>query len=67
MRRGCIATGKIECDDCHRLLLYGERYLLIDDEEGGKKRLCVDCSTAHGYVSHRIEKVKETITFFPDE
>ena len=67
MRCGCIATGKVECNDCHRLLNHEERYLLIDDEEGGKKRLCIDCSTAHGYVSYTMEKGKETITFFPNE
>ena len=32
MRRGCIATGKVECDGCHCPIKYGERYLLINGE-----------------------------------
>ena len=67
MRRGCIAVGKIECDSCHRFLNYGERYLLIDDEKGEKKRHCVECCFAHGYASYTMEKGKETITFFPNK
>ena len=63
MRQGCIAMGKIECDVCHNPLNYGERYLIIDDEKGEKKRLCVDCCLAHGYASYIVEKGEKTVTF----
>ncbi|GAJ02648.1 unnamed protein product, partial [marine sediment metagenome] len=32
MRRGCIATEKVECGGCHCPIKYGERYLLINGE-----------------------------------
>ena len=67
MRRGCIAIGKIGCDGCHRPLNYGERYLVIDDEKGEKKRFCVDCCLSHGYASYKMEKGEETITFLPKQ
>ena len=67
MRCGCIATGEIECDGCHRFLGYGERYLIIDDEKGEKTRFCVDCCLAQGAASYTVEKGKETITFFPQK
>ena len=67
MQRGCIAVDKIECDSCHRFLNYGERYLLIDDEKGEKKRFCFDCCLARGYVSHREERGEATATFLPEE
>jgi len=67
MRRGCIATGKVECDSCHRPIKYGERYLLINEEGDEKQRLCIDCSLSRGYISYRTEKGKQTITFLPKE
>ena len=67
MRRGCIAMGKIECDGCHKSLNYGERYLIMDDDEGAKQRLCVDCCLARGYASYITDKGKETITFAPKQ
>ena len=67
MRRGCIATGKVECDGCHRPIKYGERYLLINGEEDEKQRLCVDCCKSRDYISYRTEKGKQIITFLPKE
>jgi len=67
MHRGCIATGKVECDGCHRLIKYGQRYLLINGEGDEKQRLCVDCCQNHGYISYRTEKGKQIITFLPNE
>ena len=67
VRRGCVAIGKVECDGCHRLIKYGERYLLTNGEGGEKQRLCVDCCLSHGYVSYRTEKGKQIITFFPQD
>jgi len=63
MRRGCIAVGKVECDGCHRPLKYGERYLVIDEEEQEKQRLCLDCCLSRGYVSSGPEDGKEVVTF----
>jgi len=67
MRRGCIAIGKVQCDNCHKFLEYGERYLTIDDEEGKGQHLCVDCCLSRGYASRRTEKEEQTITFFPED
>ena len=67
MRRGCIAIGKVQCDGCHRFLEYGERYLTIDDEEGKKQRLCVDCCLSRGYAFYRTERGEQIITFFPED
>ena len=63
MRRGCIAVGKTKCDDCHRPLKYGERYLLIDGDGDEKQRICIDCCERLGYVSHETDKAKEIVTF----
>jgi len=65
MRRGCIAIGKIQCDACHQPIKYGERYLVIDSEEGEEQRLCGDCCLNRGYASYRTEKGEQIITFFP--
>jgi hypothetical protein len=67
MRRGCIAIGKAECDGCHRLLKYGERYLLIEGEGAERQRLCVDCCQSRDYVSEKIEKGNQIITFLSKE
>lgn len=64
MRRGCLALGKVECDGCHRLLRYGERYLLTDEQGGSEQRLCVDCCQKRGYITYRTEKGKQVISFF---
>jgi hypothetical protein len=67
MRRGCIAIGKMECDNCHRMIDYGERYLIIDGEGDERQRLCIDCCQNHGYVSYGTDKGKQVITFLPKE
>lgn len=63
MRRGCIAVGKVECDDCHRPIKYGERYLLMDGERDERRRLCIDCCARCGYVPRETEKGKRITTF----
>jgi hypothetical protein len=67
MHRGCIAVGKVECDGCHRLMQYAERYLIINGEGDEKQRLCVDCCLSRGYISYGTEKGKQIITFLPKE
>ena len=65
MRRGCIAVGEVRCDGCQRSLEYGERYLVIDDEEGNSQRFCVDCCLSRGYASHKTDRGESVITFSP--
>ena len=62
MHRGCISLGVIECDECHRNIPYPERYLIVEDEEGVKLHLCVDCSLKLGYAQQR--KGERGLTFF---
>ena len=64
---GCIAIGQIKCDGCHRAIEYGERYLVINGEEGKKEHLCVDCGLSRGYALHRMGQEEQTITFFPKD
>ena len=67
MRRGCITVCEVQCDECHRFLEYGERYLIIDDEKGSSQRFCGDCCTKRGYTSLEEEKGKEIVTFFSQD
>jgi hypothetical protein len=67
MRRGCIATGKVECSGCQRPIKYGERYLIMDGEGDEKQRFCIDCCLSNGYISYENEKGQQIITFLPKE
>lgn len=67
MRRGCIAVGKVDCHSCHRIIKFGERYLLVNGEGEKRERLCIDCSLSRGYISYLTEKGKQIITFLPKE
>lgn len=70
MRRGCIASEETQCDNCHRVIAYAERYLAIDEEDGveaekGKMaRYCVECALEKGYAHHTEEKGEKILTFF---
>ena len=72
MRRGCISLGNVQCDDCHRIIPYLERYLAIDEkdgvevEQGETSRYCVDCCLKKGYARYRMEKSEQILTFFPE-
>ncbi len=72
MRRGCISLGNVQCDDCHRIIPYLERYLAVDEkdsvevEEGETSRYCVDCCLKKGYARYRLEKGEQILTFFPE-
>jgi len=63
MRRGCFAIGEIKCDGCHRVIGYGERYLVMEEDE--KLRLCIDCCLSKGYAAYSEEKGERVLTFFP--
>jgi len=65
MRRGCTSLGDVQCDDCHRIIPHSERYLAIEETEGVKLRLCVDCALNKGYARYKEEKKgEEVLTFF---
>jgi len=72
MRRGCISLGEVNCDQCHRVIPYPERYLAIDEEDGVEAdkgetaHYCVDCCLKKGYAHHKMEKGEEILTFFPE-
>jgi len=64
MRRGCISLGEIKCDECHRIIPYPERYLIVEETEDTLLRLCVDCCLKKGYASYKQEKGAQVTTFF---
>lgn len=64
MRRGCVSLGVVQCDDCHRIIPYPERYLIIEEAEGAALRLCSDCCLKKGYADYKQEKGEQVITFF---
>ncbi|HJX13080.1 MAG TPA: hypothetical protein VJ377_06075 [Dehalococcoidales bacterium] len=70
MRRGCVSLGEISCDECHSVIPYPDRYLAIDekdgleDDEGEKKRYCVECALKKGYAHYKEEKGERVLTFF---
>jgi len=72
MRRGCIPSGEIECDQCHRIIPHSERYLAIDEEDsievetGKTMHYCVECALQKGYAYYKEEKNERILTFFPE-
>ena len=66
MRRGCISSGEVQCDECRQVIPFPERYLIIE-ETGTMLRLCVDCSLKKGYASYKREKGESVVTFFGEE
>ncbi len=64
MRRGCISLGEVQCDDCHRIIPYPERYLIVAETEGAVLHLCVDCCLKRGYASYKQDKNEQVLTFF---
>jgi len=64
MRRGCISLGEIRCAECHRIIPYPERYLIVDETEDTLLRLCVDCCLKKGYADYKQEKREQVVTFF---
>jgi len=72
MRQGCISLGEIQCDGCHRIIPYLERYLIINEEDDteteNKKalRYCLNCCLEKGYAHYRDERDEKVLTFFPE-
>ena len=70
MRRGCISLGEIQCNECHRIIPYSERYLAIDAEdsvEAGQEKTahyCVECAVQKGYAYYKEEKGERILTVF---
>jgi len=67
MRRGCIVIGEIVCDNCHRIMEHGEQYLVIEEKEDEKLRICLGCCLDKGYASYVMEKGNQVLTFFPSK
>lgn len=67
MRRGCIAVGLINCDFCGKIIEHGDRYLILDDEEEPKKRVCLNCCENRHYGRYEIEKGERIFTLLVDE
>ncbi len=67
MRCGCISLGDVQCDECHRIIPYPERYLFIGEAEGVMLRLCVDCCLNKGYARYTEEKGQQVLTLFPEK
>jgi hypothetical protein len=56
LRRGCISLGNINCDVCHRKILYPERYLSLEETKGKSQTLCMTCCEARGLVQPESSK-----------
>ena len=67
MRRGCIVTGEIKCDGCHRLVEQGEQYLVFEEHDDEKLCFCIDCCLSKGYAVRVADKDEQMVTFFPSE
>jgi hypothetical protein len=67
VRRGCISLGDIQCDECHRIIPYPERYLIIDEAEGTTLHLCINCSLDKGYARYIEEKSQKILTIFTEK
>jgi hypothetical protein len=65
MNRGCVAVGEIKCHNCKRLIEAGQRYMIVEEEEGKKIDYCTECAVAKGYAYYMKEKGEEVLTFFP--
>ena len=66
MYRGCISLGGIQCDECHRIIPYLERYLAIEETGDKALRFCIDCCLKKGYAHYKIEKGKQVLTLFEE-
>jgi hypothetical protein len=67
VRRGGISLGDVQCDECHRMIPYPERYLLVEEKKGTILCLCVDCCLSKGYARYTEEKGQRVLTFFPEK
>jgi hypothetical protein len=63
MRRGCISLGNIKCDECHRTILYPERYLSVEIDKEKSKTLCMNCCTEKGLVKPESDKAGAEMLF----
>ncbi len=63
MRRGCISLGNIKCDECHRTILYPERYLSLDEAKGKTRTMCMDCCQEKGLVKPESDKADAEMLF----
>ncbi|MFC2070917.1 hypothetical protein ACFLTB_07110 [Chloroflexota bacterium] len=71
MRRGCISSGNIQCNECQRTVPHSERYLAVEEEdriealEGGETvYYCTECAIKKGYAAYKDEKDGRILSFF---
>lgn len=67
MHYGCIAIGDLTCDSCRQTIKHAERYLVREDKEDSKERLCIKCCLEKGYAHHRKDRGEEVLTFFVEQ
>ncbi len=63
MRRGCISLGNIKCDECHRTILYPERYLSIEIDSAKNQTWCMNCCLDKGLAKPESDKAGAEILF----
>ena len=66
MHRGSVSLGDVQCHNCHRIIPYPERYLLLEDKDDVTERYCITCCLEKGYVHTKVEKKEKVFTFFPE-
>ena len=70
MHKGCISSGDVQCDGCHRMINYAERYLAVDEGNGAttdrakETYYCVECALENGFAHYKDEKGERILTFF---
>ena len=67
MRRGCIAVGLINCNNCGKIIDQGDRYLILEEDTEPKQRICLDCCEKLHYGRYEIEKGERIFTLLVDE
>jgi hypothetical protein len=63
VRRGCISLGNIKCDGCHQTILYPERYLFVEEENGKGQKFCMNCCHNMGMVKPGSDKEDAEVLF----
>lgn len=54
---------KMTCSECEQPILYGERYLVLDKDNGSKSRLCIRCCAKKNLVGCCRDSGKRVVTF----
>lgn len=54
---------KMTCSGCEQTILYGERYLVLDNDDGSKSRLCIHCCAMKHLVGCCWDSGRRVVTF----